>query len=61
MKRAELIKILKKYGCYLTCEGTNHEIWHSEITNNDFPVWRHSNKEIPAGTLNKIFREAGIK
>ena len=61
MKRSELLKILKAYGCYMIREGNNHEIWHSEITNNDFPVWRHSNKEIPSGTLNKIFKEAGIK
>ena len=61
MKRSELIKILKNFGCYLVREGTNHEIWHSNITGKDFPVWRHSGKEIPTGTLRNIFREAGIK
>ena len=29
MKRSELIKILKKYGCYIIREGANHEVWHS--------------------------------
>lgn len=24
-------------------------------------IWRHSGKDIPPGTLRKIFREAGIK
>ena len=61
MKRSELIKILKKYGCYIIREGANHEVWHSEITGHDFPVWRHVGREIPNGTLRNIFREAGIK
>ena len=61
MKRSELVKILKKYGCYFVHEGTNHEVWHSSITEKDFLLWRHTGKEIPTGTLNKIFKEAGIK
>ncbi|MBQ7594591.1 MAG: type II toxin-antitoxin system HicA family toxin [Synergistaceae bacterium] len=61
MKRSELLRILKANGCYFVREGTNHEIWHSDITGNDFPVWRHSGRDIPPGTLRKIFREAGIE
>ena len=61
MRRSELIKILKKYGCRLIREGTEHEMWYSEINGNNFPVWRHAGKEIPIGTLNKILKEAGIK
>lgn len=61
MKRSELIKILKRYNCYFIREGANHELWHSDITGQDFPVWRHANKEIPVKTLQKIFKEAGIK
>lgn len=60
MKRSELLKILRANGCFFIREGTNHEIWHSDITGNDFPVWRHKGKDIPPGTLRKIFREAGI-
>ena len=38
MKKGELIKILKKSGCYLKREGTRHEIWVSPITQNMFEV-----------------------
>lgn len=60
MKKGELIKTLKKSGCYLKREGTRHEIWVSPITQNMFEVPRHA-KEITVGTLNKILKDAGLK
>ncbi|MDE5779168.1 MAG: type II toxin-antitoxin system HicA family toxin [Lachnospiraceae bacterium] len=61
MKVSELIKILKKNGCYISRHGSNHDIWHSDITGKDFPVPRHSAKEIASGTLNNILKDAGAK
>ncbi len=61
MKGAELERLLKKNGCYLFEEGTNHEKWYSPINNGLFPVPRHEGKEVPTGTLNKILKDAGIK
>ena len=60
MKRAELIKILKSYGCKYIRDGSNHEIWINS-TGKKFPVWRHESKDIPTTTVNKIFKQAGIK
>ena len=60
MKRSELVKLLKRNGCYFAYNGTNHEVWHSDLTGKDFLLWRHA-KEIPTGTLQKILKEAGIK
>ena len=60
MKKGELVKILKSNGCTLKREGTKHEIWYSPKTGKSFQVWRHA-KEIPFGTLHKIFRDAGLK
>ena len=54
MKRSELIKLLKRNHCYFVDEGTNHEIWHSDLTGRDFLLW-------PTGTLNKILKDAGVK
>ena len=45
MKRSELIKILKKFGCRLIREGTEHEMWYSEINGNNFPVWRQRGRD----------------
>ena len=61
MKTSELIKKLKAAGCYMIRPGTRHDIWHSPITGKDFEIWRHSGKEVPTGTANKIMKDAGLK
>lgn len=60
MKTQELIKILKKHGCFIRRHGSNHDIWYSKLTQTEFPVPRHK-ADIPAGTLNNILKSAGIK
>lgn len=60
MKTAELLKILKKNGCYLIRHGSNHDIWFSPMTNKQFAVPRHKD-EIKIGTLKSILKEAGIE
>jgi len=61
MKYSEVKKQLKKHGCYMTNEGSNHEEWFSPITNVKFPVGRHGSKDVPNGTYNAILKQAGIK
>ncbi len=61
MKTSELIKILKKNNCHLTQHGKRHDMWYSEKTGKTFPVWRHSSKEIPTGTVKSILKDAGIE
>ena len=61
MKTSELIKLLADAGCRKVREGENHEIWYSPLTEKKFQVWRHTSKEIPAGTANKILKDAGLK
>ncbi|MCQ2532673.1 MAG: type II toxin-antitoxin system HicA family toxin [Saccharofermentans sp.] len=61
MKVSELKKILRKNGCFLVRQGTNHEHWHSILSNKSFMVPRHDSKEIPKGTLEAILKQAGIK
>ena len=54
----QLRELLKAAGCYLVRQGKgSHEIWHSPITNMNFPV--------PIGipsrhTANAILRQAGL-
>lgn len=61
MKTSELIKILKKNGCYFVEHGKEHDKWYSEVTGKYFRLWRHPSKEVPTGTLNRILKDAGIK
>lgn len=61
MKTSELIKLLKKNGCYPVAHGAEHDKWHSTITGKDFCLPRHRAKEIPTGTLNNILKDAGLK
>lgn len=55
---AQLIALLKMHGCYFVREGKgDHEIWHSPITQRNFPVdgvckSRH--------TANAVLKQAGI-
>lgn len=61
MKVSELKRLLKKAGCRIEREGTNHEIWYSPLTGKRFPVPRHDAKELPTGTEKSIKRDAGLE
>ena len=61
MKGSELIRLLKKHGCFITRHRSNHDEWYSPITKNPFMVPRHFPKEIKNGTANQILKDAGIK
>lgn len=60
MTYSELIKKLKKKGCYIIRHGSNHDIWFSPITQEEFPLPRHSSKEVPTGTCKNIIKASGI-
>ena len=57
MKTSEL----KKGGCYILRNGSNHDIWYIPKTGKQFPVDRHKSKEIATGTANGILKDAGLK
>lgn len=61
MTTAELIRLLKKHGCYLFRNGANHDIYKSPITGKQFSVGRHMKEEVRTGTLRNILRSAGIE
>lgn len=62
MKYTELIRKLKKIGCYDTGEQANgHPLWFSPVTNKVFKVSNHGTQEVPRGTLNSIMKDAGLK
>lgn len=62
MKSSELIKILKKNGCYFVKQAKgSHEWWYSPITKRKFIIAGHRGKEVAKGTERKIFKDAGIK
>lgn len=62
MKTSELIKKLKKGGCYFVRHGAgSHEVWFSPITDKHFIITNHGAKEIAKGTENAILKQAGLK
>ena len=61
MNHGELKKKLKQIGCYKVGEGKRHERWYSPLTNDEFPVGRHNQKEVPSGTLKSIMNSSGLK
>ena len=61
MKYNELIRLLKKAGCYDTGkQQSGHPLWHSPKTGISFQVSNHGKEEVAKGTLNAIKRAAGI-
>lgn len=62
MKTSELIKKLRKAGCYFEKQGAgSHEIWYSPITGKHFVIANHGGKEVPTGTEKAILKQAGLK
>ena len=60
MTYSELSRELKKGGCRLLREGSNHEVWLNR-EGRQFIVARHKTREVPAGTCHAILRQAGLK
>lgn len=60
LKVSELIKILKRNGCYLKRNGKSHDIWYSEKTGKQFSVPRHLSQDVPKGTYENIKKDAGF-
>ena len=61
MKTSELVKILKKNGCFFVEHGKEHDKWHSDLTGNDVRIPIHKSKEIPTGTADRILKDVGLK
>ena len=60
MKTTELEKLLKRLGAKFLRHGTNHDVWINPNNHRTTRIWRHA-KEIPTGTLQKIFKQLGYK
>ncbi|MBR2493167.1 MAG: type II toxin-antitoxin system HicA family toxin [Paludibacteraceae bacterium] len=60
MKYSEVIRILKKHGCYLVSHGGNHDKWFSPITNRYFMLPRHISQEAKNGTVKSISKQSGV-
>ncbi len=58
MKRNDLIKHLRRNGCYLKREGRSHSLWINPQTGHIEAVPRH--KEIPDLLVKKICRYLSI-
>ncbi len=61
MKVSEMVRKIKKIGCYIVEHGAEHDKWYSPVTGKFFRVPRHQSKELPTGTANSIAKDAGLK
>lgn len=59
-KFSELKREFEKAGCYLISEGSNHERWYSPITDEEFDISRHNNKEVKKGMEMALRKKAGV-
>lgn len=58
MKRSDLLRHLRRYGCYLKREGASHSIWYNSQTGATEAIPRHT--EIPNKLVKKICRSLSI-
>jgi predicted RNA binding protein YcfA (HicA-like mRNA interferase family) len=61
MKYSELLRILKKDGCYEIRQSGSHIIMKHTTKPNTIPVPFHASKEVKKGTLNQILKMAEIQ
>ncbi|HLC15855.1 MAG TPA: type II toxin-antitoxin system HicA family toxin [Thermodesulfovibrionia bacterium] len=59
MKRNDLIKHLRRNGCFLKREGSSHSLWCNPLTGHCETVPRHT--EIPDKLARKICKTSSIK
>jgi len=61
MRVSEFRKAIKKIGCRLEREGSNHEIWRSPITGEQFRLSRDRNKDLTPKAESELRKLAGLK
>jgi len=59
VKQRELLRHLRRHGCYLKRQGKEHELWCNPATGHIEAVPRH--QEIPNQLARKICRELAIQ
>ena len=59
IETSEVIKKLKKNGCYFVEHKSNHDSWYSPINKKYFMVPRHP--KMPRITALNIYKQAAIK
>ncbi|MEC4684381.1 MAG: type II toxin-antitoxin system HicA family toxin [Nitrospirota bacterium] len=59
MKRSELLRHLRKHGCYLKREGSSHSLWCNPLTGHVETIPRHT--EISNKLARKICKALSIK
>lgn len=58
MKRRDLVRHLRRHGCVLVREGSDHTIYENPANGRRAPVPRH--REIPDHTARAICRQLGV-
>lgn len=58
MKRGDLLRHLRRYGCYLKREGANHSLWCNPKTGAVEAVPRHT--EVANNLARKICRSLAV-
>jgi len=61
MKCQEIIKILQKDGWFEVVQKGSHKHFKHRVKQGKVTVPMHKVKDIPIGTLNSIYKQAGLK
>ena len=58
MKRGDLLRHLRRHGCFLKREGAAHSLWASPTNGKGEAIPRHT--EVPNNLAQKICRSLGV-
>ena len=53
----QLVRELRKAGCFLLRHGAKHDIWYSPLTGKQTQVSRHGKEEVKQKTLRTIYED----
>ncbi|MCF0197485.1 MAG: type II toxin-antitoxin system HicA family toxin [Bacteroidaceae bacterium] len=56
MKTSEIVRKIRKGGCYISAHGAEHDEWCNPVTGVKIRIPRHPSKEIRTGLANKILK-----
>lgn len=56
MKTSEIVRKIRKCGCYISAHGAEHDEWCNPVTGAKVRIPRHQGKELGTGLANKILK-----
>ena len=61
MTTGEFKKLIRRKGCTFVSHGGKHDLWMNSKNGKTTRIGRHDGKELPAGTVDSMLKDLGLK